>query len=958
MYNRLKRSHLLLAFIPILALVFYVLTANNNIYADRSYFPININTIISDTKEKPLSGSPADYSAQDNFAIAAGIILDNTATPFYKSVTTGKIVANILNYTQEVENTKVVKNGEIFAESISLSAFASVAEQKYFKNNHNLYRKAKTSGKKVESWPDEIRKLSDDYFSANYGVIPREITKYSVTKDSYLEGNLVSQNSDGTYTFNMKLNAEKAQYYAMREIMTFAGIDVEPKFFDSKLTYTLDSNWRVLEILAEDNYEISMMGGTKCKSTLREVFTYTGDMPERAQIFIDHLPPEDPTDPEKPGKTIIDYLSEGFADYITNNKPINLDASINIGYVLPIKARIDIANSEFKIKLGDTYIEFSDDVLYIDNVTHKGKITSAELKAAAEKMGIDISLGNMFGEDMLEILFADSKIIETDSTVTVTMKFNLLGLNISANIVLNKQPDGSVVADSITGSIPIDFNGMKIPIAIKAKLVDGVELPEIDRESFISYNELIDSVANTVTSKTFEIDSTFNLSGKINQTVTFSGKIALGNPLTISGDVGLGGTTFNVVYDGSFIYLSSGNVKLKVDSTNTDQLITAIETLTGVKLELPEINTDELIKGLISSLIPKLTSPDIFNDILGSVDYDGTTFSVKYATQQNGDFKLELSHNNGIINRASIDKINIMGINISADIDIIRATPDNEQIIIDNAEDYVNINDFLLSGINTLFMRKIELNGNIELKMTIPFVNIKLDVSVPFNVKINQGENNNINFAAKLEVPYKLAMLTKSDSYMYYSNERLYFIVDLYKKKNIISSEMIFDKTETKSCTLEEFMSNPFDYIFYLIRLSDTVKGPIMDAINNGGSGGEPSTNINDILKEFTFKDDNYKIAIGLKELSGNKDLSDAVINISTKNNHITALNFSTKFVDFIELSLGNGAAVNNLTFDESGKAQIADLTATSFGKTHSTGKVLSMDSLGEDLNLIFTTIV
>ena len=121
----LKRTKLLFALIPIISIVFYIWTANGNIYANQTFIQFDIYQQISDTA-KPVAGknSPADYTAAENFAIAADVYL---AAPSAESITTGTVETLGGLYTQTVRNQRTRTGGELFCESVSLSSIASMA---------------------------------------------------------------------------------------------------------------------------------------------------------------------------------------------------------------------------------------------------------------------------------------------------------------------------------------------------------------------------------------------------------------------------------------------------------------------------------------------------------------------------------------------------------------------------------------------------------------------------------------------------------------------------------------------------------------------------------------------------------------------------------------------------------------------------------------------------------------
>ena len=168
--------------------------------------------------------SPRDYDAAQNFAIAADVY-NNTDS--VQGTITGTVNALGGFYTQKVQNYHAKTAGHIFTESISLSAIASVAEQRYFKDGALLYRKGETSGSTVTGWASGVTELAPAVYRQRYGIVPQEISKYSVTsgngekEGSIISGSLVSENADGTFTYELILNGELAQKYSRYEMMTF-----------------------------------------------------------------------------------------------------------------------------------------------------------------------------------------------------------------------------------------------------------------------------------------------------------------------------------------------------------------------------------------------------------------------------------------------------------------------------------------------------------------------------------------------------------------------------------------------------------------------------------------------------------------------------------------------------------------------------------------------------------------
>ena len=98
----LKRTKLLFALIPIMSIIFFVLTANNNIFANQSFSAFDIYMQICDTaKPSPGKNSPRDYTAAENFAIAAQVYNDTDSA---QGTITGTVNALGGFYTQRVQN--------------------------------------------------------------------------------------------------------------------------------------------------------------------------------------------------------------------------------------------------------------------------------------------------------------------------------------------------------------------------------------------------------------------------------------------------------------------------------------------------------------------------------------------------------------------------------------------------------------------------------------------------------------------------------------------------------------------------------------------------------------------------------------------------------------------------------------------------------------------------------------
>ncbi|MDE7395340.1 MAG: hypothetical protein K2M95_04400 [Clostridiales bacterium] len=224
--------------------------------------------------------------------------------------------------------------------------------------------------------------------------------------------------------------------------------------------------------------------------------------------------------------------------------------------------------------------------------------------------------------------------------------------------------------------------------------------------------------------------------------------------------------------------------------------------------------------------------------------------------------------------------------------------------------DFSSLDELLIALINTANLKEFEITG--ALALNIPVIG---NISVPFVIDVKILGDGSTVAAIKFEVPHysnvlgiflgSTTLLNASDSYLYFVNDRLYFIVDhLDKNRN-------YQSTETDSATIDEFLANPTKYLFMLLNLSSGIRSTIEDAMQT--ENGKGTDDLTQILKSYTCENGVYTLKVGLAELAGNKNLSDLTLTVNASNSCIRGLNVQTKFVNLITLGFGNGASLVNV---------------------------------------------
>lgn len=116
--------------------------------------------------------TPEDYSPEENIAICQSVMQKMKA---WTSKTEGTATADVLfiNYTQNINASKVIKDKSAIVQSSSMSTLLSTGQQRVFKDGAILVRNAK----KVKStsdidWEEDYTPISEDTYAKNYGRKP------------------------------------------------------------------------------------------------------------------------------------------------------------------------------------------------------------------------------------------------------------------------------------------------------------------------------------------------------------------------------------------------------------------------------------------------------------------------------------------------------------------------------------------------------------------------------------------------------------------------------------------------------------------------------------------------------------------------------------------------------------------------------------------------------------------
>ncbi|MCM1367670.1 MAG: hypothetical protein NC184_02520 [Roseburia sp.] len=613
----------------------------------------------------PSSGSPEDYDLISNIKYAAQRIY---TAKYFKGVTDGKVVANVglgIKYTQNVHNTRVVKDGKVFSEAISSSAAKSVAEQKYIEGTTVLYRPSTSINGGSATFADSVYKMPMEEFYRSYGSVPVELSKYIINEQTILsvtDENASARSSvnaarrnaaesadsengedgaavkfevpqslvadeNGHYRVTLELDATEASKYYRNEVRTLGGADQNPVFDSISVTIEIDERWYPVTVTSVEKYAIAipMLGAMDCTGTLTEVFSdfdIDGEIPEY-DFFMQHI---DSTNTDiVQNLSPADYLANAFAGYLDGSSDLVLSADVEIGDIKldGIKVSANLGTMNVKAKYDSLYVEYAGDKVYVTLNDIKGYIATDKAAKLADDEAIKALISgitlpdfnSLLGGDILTTLFADCEKTTEDGITRIRLPFKLADFDIDASLYI-KDEDMSLV--SIEGTVKAYGQNIKI----NTKPIKAPRFPAVD-STYADLSGVLDFVPDAVRTAT---GNTYGVSGTVSAmgyTVGIDAYIDRTNGIAADADISVLGQTVNVKYVNDKIYVSVGNIKFGGTADELPDLIEAVAKLADIDIQ--SINS---LMPMIKAMLPSTVSD--YLSMLNSLEVvDGNTLKAK-----------------------------------------------------------------------------------------------------------------------------------------------------------------------------------------------------------------------------------------------------------------------------------------------------------------------------------------
>ena len=594
--------------------------------------------------EAPTDGSlPTDHNPMDVIAYSLWTVAN---TSEFKVTTTG--TANALVATQQISNSRIVKDGKAMISTVS-SGMVNVAKQRYFSDGKVLLRDPeKIDGINV-LWKDQIPEcITYNQNIKRYGWLPFQANGYIICEETYLNKDEIEliDNNDGTYLIKFDLDPadDKAPFWYRREVLTNASSQMVPRFESIHMEFTIDAKYRILKQDIQEKYTVKSMGIEAGTTTdCHDVFEY--DNIEFDQDFLNYflkygnLTPSEETDDDI--NTEIDNLTMLVESLMSNTNPLDLVLDIN-GTKVNGKVSLDISdltNVSVKALIDQLYVEFKDNNLFIklgDNLKLKSSIDDI-MGLLPESLDTGMSI------DTSEIIAAinNAEVTEDGNIIRFSPTLNLAGIELPLEFEIEKTDDSYKLLNAKTN---IKISNINLNAEIKESTPFDFEACDYDT---------FDEIKNIK----FITDNVFDIIAK--------------SALTIKGDVSYKDLNLNI--DGYLDFKDNINLDLDLNLSYKDLSLpvnvkfindTVYFTYDDIKLELSTIDLAIMLVKYANIDITKTTSSiDISKiiDIILSIDYsklieeakfDTDLVSVKLGLSEfiaNLDsLKLEIKNNEGI----------------------------------------------------------------------------------------------------------------------------------------------------------------------------------------------------------------------------------------------------------------------------------------------------------------------
>ena len=691
----------------------------------------NITEVVTPPKE----GNPGDYGILENIQYASGYLYNNRN---WKASTKGDVISKAgVNVTQQVRNTRIVNKDYMYQEAISYSNMVKVAAQKFYNKDKVFILQGSPKGIEEVKWSDKVSPVTREYIYLNYGFMPDQLNSYYYCEES-LEDTSTMEKVDGNYVLHVDLN-DLGAINSRREIITLGGALDNPVYHYIHVDITIDSSWKVLNLVSSESYTIKKNIGigvvdATCDSVLTEEFEYGKEIDQGIVSFYSKY-----FDAEigngvinEDNKTPLTYLQE-MSSVLTNKNSFDIDLAYN-DRKFKGQVQLNLLNkNEVNINIEDKYfiryyngnayasidgMNFSVDEEFINNVINNliAKFGSTSLDTSSfEETEIDFNY-----EDFINQIMENMELEEEDGIAKVIIKASTQGLDLDAYLCFDEE-DLNLL--SMNGTVT--YNGTVVTLGVDAKSdYQGEDIKDKEFNDISSTKVLVDRLFNLMDYGSYQIQGHYiynSIDFEIDLITSLNNDISLN--LSFSKENEEKKKSICLIKKSDVYYLNYGNLKISANESNLASIIN----------ELLEIINDEDID--VNSLLEGINFANGISTSLES-NQEGELFIN--LEQENNTYKVAVSPylEEGVeLNCESLD-LNLFVTKNTSDI----ISPETSTYL--NEED-LNVIYRIYQRINSSIEEKnYSLAGTIDASNTISDISLQVDDDKTLIICNSQGELN------------------------------------------------------------------------------------------------------------------------------------------------------------------------------------------------------------------------
>ena len=401
---------------------------------------------------------------------------------------------------------------------------------------------------------------------------------------------------------------------------TYGGASKNPIFHWVHIVWTIDSEWRILQMDTVENYDIVMpgIGSPNCTGTLTEVFSDFGAVTDDQAAFQNYLETE--YDPNNLGKlNEAEDTQKIIQDFFLRTPDYRVTVSAN-GKSYTLDVHVDLAANAFQargtIEGVNLFAAYAGNRLYLHAGSQKIVLAASDTLDAARlvagTLGVqipDVSLD----QSTISRLMNSVSIQETSGGMVVTLSDSMISGTISL-----KNPDALRL---VRANLRLNLGGLSCA---------GTAVPGsgFQTESLSGYTDLtgalslVSPIIDVVNARGYLVDVDcsgygVSLSGRATLSRTDSG-LAAGVTTTVDG------VNLSAQYVGNTLYVSAGAIHLSGTMDDIRQMVAKVMELTGAQ------GSPDAVAAAYKQFFQNIT-PQSAIDSIRALSWSGGTLSATLA---------------------------------------------------------------------------------------------------------------------------------------------------------------------------------------------------------------------------------------------------------------------------------------------------------------------------------------